>query len=723
MADKLIDQRVQDIQDTWKDYSLKREQWAIHAQEDREFRYGKQWTQEQWDTLVARGQAPVVVNRIHPAVEAAKAMLTANKPSYRVSPREDSDNKVAQALNGILEYIWQISDGDQVLRNIVDDYYVTGMGVELIYQDPVADMGKGEVKKIDLDPMTVYVDPNSRMRDCSDAKNIIISRLFTKEHAKKLYPMYKKAISAATSESFHSDMPETDRADLGEVVFPETSNTNTMTGMQEGDDYIRGYEQYSKVMRDMVRLFESWSGREDLISKDEFNRYLQEPAWIIAGSIVDDPAMANAMMQQLQEQYSQQIAVMKSNAQGTPPPPPEVQQVTKQDLLENGAIKMVIVPTPRIEQVVVMGDKLLFKRILNTGYYPIVFYMNMHTRTPYPVSDVRMVRSTQEFINKTRSLIIAHATTSTNMKVMIPRGSVDIEEFEQKWSQPGVAMEVDFEMGQPVVAQPHPLPGALYQNETTAKADIDHQLGLYEMMMGNTQAAPHTYKATVSLDEFGQRKIKSKLADIEFGLRQSALVTIDLARDLYREEKIIRLLKPNNTTSEYMINKRMYDDKGDPTIVNDISVGKYDVIVVTGSVLPTNRYAQLEMYMDAYEKGVIDKQEVLKKTEVFDVEGVMQRTDVIGQLQQELQSSQEQIKKLQGDLQTREREAYHAKQKAELEKWKADLDSTSTKAKAAGTVYEKRLDDALGEIKKIVRETGKKDSTSSSPKKSSSKEK
>lgn len=710
---------VEETQQLWKDYSLKRETWAKHAQEDREFRYGKQWTQEQWDTLVARGQAPVVVNRIHPAVEAAKAMLTSNKPSFRVSPREDSDNQVAQALNGVLEYIWQISDGDQVLRNAIDDYYVMGMGVILHYQDPMADMGKGEVMMKDIDPLTVYVDPNSRMRDCSDAKNIIISRLFTKAQASALYPKYKAAIKAASSDNFQSDMPVTDRHDEGHMISSESEHTN-MSALATDDEYIRGYERYQKTEVDMYRIFESWNGREDLLMGYAFEEYLEKPAWIIAGSIVDDPAQANQMMMQIQQQYSQQVAVMKQNAQGTPPPPPEVQQVTMRDLVENGAVKAVKVPTARIKQTVVMGDKLLFQRILNTGRYPLVFYMNMHTRTPYPVSDVRMVRGIQEFINKTRSLIIAHATTSTNMKVMVPPGSVDIEEFERKWAQPGVAMEVDFEMGQPVVAQPHPLPSALYQNETAAKADIDHQLGLYEMMMGNTQSAPHTYKATVSLDEFGQRKMKSKLADIEFGLRQSALVAIDLARDLYREEKIIRLLKPNNITSEYMLNKRMYDDKGNPSIVNDISVGEYDVVVVTGSTLPTNRYAQLEMYMDAYEKGIVDKLEVLKKTEVFDTEGVLQRTDTIDQLQQQLQGAQEQIKKLQGDLQTREREVYHAKQKAELEKFKSDLDSTSTKAKAAGTVYEQRLNDSLNEIKKEVRDAiSTKDST---PKKGSSKE-
>jgi hypothetical protein len=335
-----------------------------------------------------------------------------------------------------------------------------------------------------------------------------------------------------------------------------------------------------------------------------------------------------------------------------------------------------------------------------------------------------MVKGMQEYINKTRSLIIAHATTSTNTKILIPSGSVDMREFEQKWAQPGVAIEVDFDQGQPTPVQPTPLPNELYSNEMTAKNDIDHQLGLYEMTMGNSAVAPHTYKATVSLDEFGQRKMKSKLADIEAGLNRLGQIAIPIMQQLYTTEKVVRLLQPNNTLNEYMINKKMYDDKsGEIKVLNDITVGKYDVVVVTGSTMPTNRMAQLEMYMDAYEKGIIDKQEVLKKTEVFDMQGVLERTDLLGQLQEQMKQASETIKQLQGDLQTREREIYHAKMKAEIEKSKADLKSTSNKEKMSGTLFEKRLDDALGQVKKEVAEviSKKQDSPSSSPKKKQSK--
>ena len=165
-------------------------------------------------------------------------------------------------------------------------------------------------------------------------------------------------------------------------------------------------------------------------------------------------------------------------------------------------------------------------------------------------------------------------------------------------------------------------------------------------MQGNAQAA-HTYKATVSLDEFGQRKIKSKLQDIETGLVRLAKGRYSINATTVSSRKVIRIVQPNNSLSEIAINKKLYDDKtGEVSVINDISRGSFDVVVVTGSTLPTNRYAQLEMYMDAYEKGIIDKKEVLKKTEVFDMEGILERTDLVGQLQGQVKTQQEEIKKL-----------------------------------------------------------------------------
>ncbi len=759
-------------------YKRKREHWEQQAREDQEYRLGRQWTREQEKVMEARGQAPIVVNRIHPAVETAKALLTANRPSFKVSPREDSDTKVANVLNSLLSYMYDVSDGRTCIRQAIDDYYVTGLGYIMVYQNPMADDGKGEVMIKDIDPLDVYVDPNSRDQFFDDAENIIISRNFTKEQAKALYPQYKNAIDAASG-TYDSDQIVTGNTDNTGLTFPGEIDT-----LEEGEnEYVRGYERFYKVNENMFRVFESYTGKEYRFSEEEFQAYISQPIGILNGNIIeagDIPAadakqneIKNSILEQnlklidedihkmheeleiqyiekereltelvqaeqilpermelelnkLREAIDSQVETAKTEAMIQAEQVanlPGIEMKVKADLIKEGMVEAIPISVKKVKQCVIIGDKYIYSRVLPTSNYPIVPVVNLHTRTPFPMSDVRMVKGLQDYINKTRSLIIAHATTATNMKVLVPSGSVDMKEFEEKWAQPGVGIEVDFDMGQPVVASPSPLPNELYHNEQTAKNDIDHQLGLYEMMMGNSQAAPQTYKATISLDEFGQRKIKSKLADIEGSLTRVAKVGIQMMQELYQEEKIFRVVNPNNSLSEYAINKKLYDDKtNEVSIANDITVGKYDVVYVSGSTLPSNRYAELEFYMDAYQKGLVDRQEVLKKTEVFDMEGVLERTDTIAKLEQQLEQTMEELKDLKGDMQTMERENVHLKQKVEVEKFKTELDSTSNKAKMAGTLFERRLDDNLSMLNKNLQDAAKdkqKDSPSSASKKQS----
>ncbi len=751
-------------------YKRKRDVWEVQAREDQEYRLGRQWTREQEETLKARGQAPIVVNRIHPAVETAKAMLTANRPSFKVSPREDSDTKIANVLNQLLSYMYDVSDGRTSIRQAIDDYYVTGLGYIMVYQNPQADDGKGEVMIKDIDPLDVYVDPNSRDPFFDDAENIIISRNFTKAQAKALYPQYAQAIDAAEG-SYESDQIITGNTDSSGLTFPGEIET------LEDDEYIRGYERFYKIEETAYRVFETWTKKEYRFTEEEFQQYIKTEIGIQQGKIIEgNEAIEQAkekqsqlktqilqqnlkmlqedihvMSEELEVQYVEQeqqmleavqtgdmvpdrmelelgklrdaidnkVTQAKENAMvqaGQVAKIPDIDVKTKAHLIKEGLVEAVPISLTKVKQCVILGDKYIYSRVLPSSNYPIVPLTNLHTRTPYPMSDVRMVKGLQDYINKTRSLIIAHATTSTNMKVLVPAGSVDMAEFEQKWAQPGVGIEVDFDMGQPVVASPAPLPNELYNNEQTAKNDIDHQLGLYEMMMGNSQAAPQTYKATISLDEFGQRKIKSKLADIESGLQRVAKVAIQMMQELYQQEKIFRVVNPNNSLTEYAINKKLYDDKtNEIKIANDITIGKYDVVYVSGSTLPSNRYAELEFYMDAYSKGIIDKQEVLKKTEVFDMEGVLERTDTIGKLQQQLKSLTAQLKKLGGDMQTLTRENVHLKQKVEVEKFKTELDQVKNKSKLAGTLFEKRLDDNLSLLSKEARDAAKEKADSPSP--------
>ena len=148
-----------------------------------------------------------------------------------------------------------------------------------------------------------------------------------------------------------------------------------------------------------------------------------------------------------------------------------------------------------------------------------------------------------------------------------------------------------------------------------------------------------------------------------------------LAKSHYDFKKTFRIAQPNNDITEYTINKKLYDDKTKElqTIENNLAVGTFDIRIIGNSTMPSNKWGEWNVYMEAYQAGLIDKVEALKKTEIFDKEGVLQRTDEVARLQQQLQGAQEQIKKLSGDLQTATRETIQSRKQVEVAKFQGKL--------------------------------------------------
>jgi hypothetical protein len=706
---------VQVTRELWTQYNSSREPWAQKFQESIEFRAGAQWTKEQQEILEQRGQAPIVVNRIHPIVETAKALLTYNSPQFRATGREDSDRDTAKVFSDLFQYIWQISQGDLELKQVIDDYYVGGMGALMVYQDPDADMGKGEVKLKAVNPLDLYIDPNSKDKFCRDAAHIIMASYMTDEAAMQMYPEFEDIIENSAEEPEASDdYPITNLSKTVDQVFPGDVEDRAHT--------VRRYlERYTREIHRYYNVFEPFSEREFLFTSEEFEAYnsqLYVRVRKVTGeeTIVWEDTAVEELLDIIEKEgalFHFALPPMQLDPNTGQPIPQEPVRVpgeegpgsipgsttallpiTPEELKGLQKLSCYEVDVPRIRMVASVGDSLLYERVLPIEDYPIVPVMNIHLRTPFPESDVRIYRPLQEYINKIRSLIIAHASTSTNVKLLIPRGSVDKRQVEEEWGRAGTSViEFDAELGAPIVAGPVPLPNELYKNEADAKADLEYGFGIYELMQGGGRGAPATYRGTIVVDEFGQRRIKARRDDIEDMLNQVGSIAVPLMQQLYTEEKVIRLVQPNGeeTTQRFNYFKEM--ENGDVVKYHDIGIGKYDIQIVSGSTLPTNRMALLNTYMQMYQMGLIDQTEVLKKSELVDIDGVMGRSGQMQQMMQQMQAMEEELKKVKGDLQTAQREEVHAKKRLEVEKFSSKLDKVSNRADMASSLFQARLGD------------------------------
>ena len=647
------DFRAKEIREMFDRWSNAREDWDVAAREDIDFYLGNHFSAEESDELASRNQSAVPIDRLYSAIEQFKAIITSKPPKFSAVAREDSDTKLANVWKVILEYIWDLSDGNEQFKQAVHDYTVTGLGYFYAYIDKEADYGRGEIKFKHLNPFKVYVDPNSRDRYFDDSSGIMVSHIMSKMQLLDAYPQLGQPMEE-DGERLLIDSIETE----SDEDYPSNINKRTMGSFtpdvvkdydyQSSGEKYRLIEYYSKVKVPYYRVLDKRTNQEKIIEKEQFDAMSQDSQFINA--------------------------------------------------IEKGLIDFVEVQQTRIRQTCSVGQIVLFDLVLDTDIYPIVPVPNIWTNTPYPMSDVRKNKDFQRFLNKTVSLITSHAQASSGLKLLIPQGSVqDIEELERDWANPNATLEYDASFGEPHFPAPQPLSSSIMQLPGMIEKYIDLNMGIFEMMQGNAEAAPRTSSATMMMEDFGQRRSKSKLRDIEGSLKRIGKVVYNLAKSHYSFQKTFRISQPNNDINEFTVNKRLYDDKTKElqTIENEISVGQFDVRVIGNSTMPSNKWGEWEIYMQAYQSGLIDKVEALKKTDIFDKEGVLSRTDQIIQLQQALQGAQEQIKKVSGDLQTAHREAISARKRTEVEKFKAELNRDSSNKKAEDKLAIGRLKDAV----------------------------
>ncbi len=634
-------------------WSNAREDWDVAAREDIDFYLGNHFSADEMDELSSRNQSAVPIDRLYSAIEQFKAIITSKPPKFSAIGREDSDNRLAHVWKVILEYIWDLSDGDEQFKQAVHDYTVTGLGYFYAYIDKEADYGRGEIKFKHLNPFKVYVDPNSRDRYFDDASGMMVSNIMSKMQLLDAYPQLGEPIEEGEDKML-IDSIET----VSEEDYPDNANKRTMGSFTP--DVVKDYdyegssekyrliEYYSKIKVPYYRILDKRSNQEKIVSKEQFDSMSQEGQFINA--------------------------------------------------IKKGLIDFVEVQQTRIRQTCSVGQIVLYDLVLDTDIYPIVPVPNIWTNTPYPMSDVRKNKDFQRFLNKTVSLITSHAQASSGLKLLIPQGSVqDIEELERDWANPNATLEYDASFGEPHFPSPQPLSSSIMQLPSMIEKYIDLNMGIFEMMQGNAEAAPRTSSATMMMEDFGQRRSKSKLRDVEGSLKRIGRVVYNLAKSHYNFQKTFRISQPNNDINEFTVNKRLYDDKTKElqAIENEISVGQFDIRVIGNSTMPSNKWGEWEIYMQAYQSGLIDKVEALKKTDIFDKEGVLSRTDQIMQLQQALQGAQEQIKKVSGDLQTAHRESIQARKRTEVEKFKAELNKDSSNKKAEDKLAIGRLKDAV----------------------------
>ena len=557
------DKRADYNQELYRRYRDARQTWDNESRYDIDFYHGNHYTSDEVDELQSRNQADVPMDRIGPAIEKFKAVLTSRSPAFTITPREDSDVKVASLWRTIMGFIWGQSNGDWQLKQAIHDYATTGMGYLYCYIDPESDFGRGDVKFTYVNPFRVYVSPNTRNRWYDDAESIILSTILTGEQVTSLYPELAEQENEETGEMETGIIQDLET--YLEEDYPDAMNSNskkvfTPAETKELEYYERNkyqiLERFYKTKVTFYRIIDMQNGEETVLSEPEYAEFVEN----------------------------------------------------NREQIEVSQYEVIPVKQTRIKVCASIGQIVLYETILNTDHYPIIPFPNIFTETPYPQSDVSRARPMQRLLNKLWSLAVSHAQASGGLKLLVPLGSVeDLGQLERDWANPNAVIEVDSTQGEPHFPAPQPLASEFYRLIQQCEFYIDFTFGLPEMMHGFSEKAPETVAGTERMIALGTERPKSKLRDLEFSINRVGQVLYNLSKGHYTYKKIFRLFNANNDITEATVN--MYDEKIGTML--DIkkerhNLSQHDIRIEPGSTLPTNKWAELGVYMEAFRMGIID---------------------------------------------------------------------------------------------------------------------
>lgn len=170
--------------------------WQREAQEDYDFVSGTQWTEDEIRTFEHQSRPAITINRIKPLLNVLSGYQRLNRYDVDFLPRTNDDTQICEVRKGLTKYILDTSDYDSQESQAFMDAAVGGLGWLDVGYEFNEDQTDGEAYVRREDPFSVYVDPESRKIDYSDAKYICRAKWVSKDDLIEAYPEHKDGINA-----------------------------------------------------------------------------------------------------------------------------------------------------------------------------------------------------------------------------------------------------------------------------------------------------------------------------------------------------------------------------------------------------------------------------------------------------------------------------------------------------------------------------------------------
>ncbi len=553
--------------------------WMRHVRrlEDYYLAGGRQWTEDDRATVESEGRPCFEVDVVKPAVNAAIGYQISNRVDISFVPRGgEADEQSAKLMSKVVRQVLDNADWRSRETDICLDGFIQQRGflnVEMNYDNN--DLGEIELRVID--PMDAIPDPDAKGMDPDSWTDWRETRWLTEGQIEGEYGR---------------DVAQAVVGKVSQLAKGWDDDFGTEDGVDRSGfaERLAGYG-YAR----------SWYGREGIhrryrIIRQQVNEYNQ--VLVARWPTGDIRVVENQPPEYLGWLLDQGIPVFKRRMRTVR------MQMAAPDVLIYDK------PSP-------------YRHITVVPFFP-------YFRRGRTVGMVDNMVSVQDMLNKFISQFAHVVNTSANSgwqgeaEVL---ENMDDDEFEERAAETGLVLlrkpgTKAFEK-----IQPNQIPTGLDRMVDFAYKNSHIVSGIDENMLG-LQHKDMSGIAIQSLQFAAQQKLAIALENLSRSRKMLASRTVELIQQFMGAERVLRIAEDDAYGRKRYIPTVLNQRMDDGTILNDMTLGTYDLVLSEQPAQVTFDNSQFEQMMDMKEKGIpISDARIVRASNVMDKSAIAEELE------------------------------------------------------------------------------------------------
>ena len=607
--------------DQWDRYTRARDNGHIDyidmAKKCDAFYQGEQWDASDVALLDSEGRPALTINTVLPTVNTVLGEQSNRRADIKFKPRRGGSEEVAHTLTKLYMQIANNNKLDWVEQQVfADGLIMDGRGYFDVRMD-FTDHVEGEVRIKALDPLDVVVDPDAKDYDPKTWNEFFYTRWMTLDDIEEMYGQEQAdrlRFIAENGNTFGMDSVEYSETRYGDLEDADAYAGSTVAG--------EGEYRTVKALRVIERQHRKITRVDCFVDPNTGDQRDVPEAW------------SDRKTKKFAKEYGLNV-ISKT--------------------------KKKVRWTVTCDKVVLHDD---FSPYADFTIVPFFAYF----RRGRPFGMVRNLLSPQEQLNKIASQELHIVNTTANSGWVVESGSLtnmQAEDLEEHGAETGLVLEYNRGSSPPAKIQPNQIPTGLDRISQKAAANIKAISGINDSMLG-TDGAEVSGIAIQAKQNRGVIMIQVPLDNLQKTRQYLAEKILNLIQVFYSEERVIRITNdddPMETRDEMVINQMTPSGE----ILNDLTVGEYDVIIGTMPARDSFDEVQFAEALSLRSAGV-----AIPDDAIVQYSHLAKKAELAARLRQEPSPEQMQIMQMQQQLAMQEAQLQVAKLEAEVRKLQSE---------------------------------------------------